>query len=396
MKTPAAAPVPMKTLAAALYRCWVLALFVTYLSGAQTPANRSAADTAWQTLTALRTPPASAAATPSPATPMDPNPPGTPSAPAAAAASAPGVAAKRTAVQATSATQQEADHSRSVAQAARDFYTRFPAEANAVQARKLEATAALNGLKSATPAQAQAALRVAGDFRHNQGNPPEDRFDVALAMDRFQSTKAQGGRPLHKNPQAYEKLAYKLRAEFGDRPEVFRLYAGIANQLEPEAAHTLAQRIIQMPAKAHIKSQAQDIIERHALLGHRLDLQLTTIDRRPVDLKNLVGGPTVLYLRSVGAGNPYGGLAALRKSVPVGTQWVYLFLGQPLASVTAAKGLAPYAGSICHEPLETMQRVDERLHLRTSPYVFVLNRQGLLSGYGPVDELATLLAAANR
>jgi hypothetical protein len=43
-----------------------------------------------------------------------------------------------------------------------------------------------------------------------------------------------------------------------------------------------------------------------------------------------------------------------------------------------------------------MQRVDERLNLRTSPYVFVLNRQGLLSGYGPVDELATLLAAANR
>lgn len=388
----------MKTPAAALSRCWVLALFVTCLSGAQTPANRSAADTAWQTLTALRTPPASTAATPSPATPPDPtNPPGPPITPAAAAAaSAPGVAARRTPVQAKNATQQEADHSRSVAQAARDFYTRFPTEANAVQARKIEATAALNGLKSATPAQAQAALRVAGDFRHNQGNPPEDRFDVALAMDRFQSTKAQGGRPLHKHPQAYEKLADKLRAEFGDRPEVFRLYAGIANQIETEAAHSLAKRIIQMPAKAHIKSQAQDIIERHALLGHRLDLQLTTIDRRPVDLKNLVGGPTVLYVRSVGAGNPYGGLAALRKSVPVGTQWVYLFLGQPLASVTAAKGLAPYAGSICHEPLETMQRVDERLNLRTSPYVFVLNRQGLLSGYGPVDELATLLAAANR
>ena len=386
----------MKTPAAALSRCWVLALLLTHFCSAQTPAARSAADAAWHTLTALRSPPASTAATPSPATPPGPTPPGTPMAPAAAAGSAPGVAAKLTPAQRKSATQQEADRSRSVAQAAREFYTRFPTDAHAVQARKLEATAALNGLKSATPAQAQAALRVAGDFRQNQGHPPEDRFEVALAMERFQSTKAQGGRPLHKNPQAYEKLADTLRAEFGDRPEVFRLYAGIANQLEPEAAHTLAQRIIQMPAKAHIKSQAQDIIERHALLGHRLDLQLTTLDRRPVDLKQLSGGPTVLYIRSVGAGNPYGGLAALRKSVPVGTQWVYLFLGQPLASVTAAKPLAPYPGSICHEPLETMQRVDERLHLRTSPYVFVLNRQGLLSGYGPVDELATLLAAANR
>ena len=388
----------MKTPVVVLFATCVLPLLTAPNFGwAQTAARpSSAADTAWQTLTALRTPPASTAPTTSPATPKSPNPPGTSIGPTAPASSASGVTAKLTPVQVKSATQQEADRSRSVAQAAKDFYTKFPTDANAVQARKIEATAALNGLKSATPAQEQAALRVAGDFRQNKGNLPEDRFDVALAMDRFQSTKALGGKPLSKNWQAYEKLADNLRTEFGDRPEVFRLYAGIANQIETEAAHTLAKRIIQMPAKAHIKSQAQDIIERHALLGHRLDLQLTTIDRRPVDLKKLSGGPTVLYIRSVGAGNPFGGLAALRKSVPVGTQWVYLFLGQPLASVTAAKGLAPYAGSICHEPLETMQRVDERLNLRTSPYVFVLNRQGLLSGYGPVDELATLLAAANR
>jgi len=305
--------------------------------------------------------------------------------------------AKITPAQLQAAAKTAADRARQVSQAAKDFYSQFPTHANAAQARKIEATAALSGLKSATPAQEQAALRVAADFRQNKANPPEERFEVALAMDRFQSTKAQGGKPLSKNPQAYEKLADNLRTEFGDRPEVFRLYAGIAHQVETEAGHTLAKRITQMPAKAEIKSQAQDIIERHALLGRPLDLPLTTLEKRKIELKKTTGGPTVLYVCSGGtSASFFSGLGGLKKKVPAGTQWIYLFLGSKPADVTAAKARAPYAGSICHETLQTMQRVEERLNLRTSPFVFVLNRQGILSGYGRVDELPTLLAAANR
>lgn len=364
-----------------------LAYVMPMIATAQTDGRSNAADTAWQSIVTLRRPVSPAMLT----TPTTPVILGAPNAAVGTAI------AKVTPEQKLAADQAAADRARQVADAAKDFYTRYPTHANAAQARKIEATAALSGLKSATAAQEQAALRVAGDFRKNQANPVADRFDVALAMDRFQTTKTLGGGALRKNPTAYEKLADNLRVEFGDRPEVFQLYAGVAHQIETEAGHKLAKRIIQMPAPTQVKSQAQDLIERHALLGRPLDLQLTTVEKRKIDLKKTTGGPTVVYVWSGGApASFFSGLGGLKKKIPAGTQWIYLFLAPKLADLTAARTRAPFAGSICHEPPQTMQRVHERLNLRTSPFVLVLNRQGVLSGYGPVDELPTLLAAANR
>lgn len=118
---------------------------------AQTVARPSggvtAADAAWQSFTALRRPPPPPVLSTFPAKPATPGPPATPAVPSSPVSGVTSVSAKVTPAQILVATQQAADRSRSVAQAAKDFYTRYPAHPNAPEARKVEATAALSGVR---------------------------------------------------------------------------------------------------------------------------------------------------------------------------------------------------------------------------------------------------------
>lgn len=307
-------------------------------------------------------------------------------------------AARRTPVQLATARLQHADRLQQAAQQAKDFYTRHPTAPNAATARKLEVTATLESARLGRTTADAGALALATAYRADRSQLREHRFEVALAADRLSLIRRVGDKSPRDRPQDYEKLADDLRREFGSIPEIHGLYAGLAASLDFEAANRLATRLLEMKPSPATKAAAQAITARYGLLNRPLSLRLTGLDTKSFELPGAVTGstPTILYVWTPGANatDPFGALDAVKARLPRDSRWIYLGLGVSAAQATAARAKAPFAGTHCIDDGGTRSAVAQRLKVRSSPTVFVLNRRGELTGYGRVDELPTLLTAA--
>lgn len=287
---------------------------------------------------------------------------------------------------------------------ARNFYLLHPADANAAPARKLEVTAALESARHGNAAAEAPALALAADYRRDKNQLREDRFEVALAADRLRIKKGGGLATVREKPQEHEKLADDLRQEFGAIPEVFGLYAGLAAEADLESGNRIATKLLEMRPPQFAKEAAQLVTSRYGLVGRPLGLRLTSLEGQLFELpaSPAIATPTVLYVwtRSPSPGtNPFAALAS-QKARLTGTtanvRWIYLGLAATAAEAAAAKAKAPFAGTHCVDDAGPRSALAQRLKVRTSPTVFVLNANGVLTGIGHVDELPALLAAAGR
>ena len=345
-----------------------LSCIVSSVAVAQSPGGNPAADQAWVDLTALHQSAATTVLTGEPKT-----------------------AARG------QAEQQRAQKFRQTAQSAKDFYTPYPEHPDAPQARKLEALAALQGTTKDDPVNASAALAVAQRYRTDPANRAENRFDVALLSERLQLSRRLD-RPLFFNhPIELEKIATGLRREFGDLPGVHRFYASVARSADMRTADRIAQLEIASPAPAEVKAEARAILERRNLLGRPLNLAVPATDGTVVDLARHNDRPTVVFFYSA-ANNP-GSLVAPKRflKTPVADcRWVYVAVNSTAPQVSAAKARAPFPGTHCALTAAEAAPLLDRLRHRHFPYVYVVNRQGLLTGFGPIDELPGLVWDANR
>jgi hypothetical protein len=71
-------------------------------------------------------------------------------------------------------------------------------------------------------------------------------------------------------------------------------------------------------------------------------------------------------------------------------------LGTPAALPTGTKALLVPSGTTCVEPLGMKGPVAVQLKLSQLPYVFVLDEQKRLSGYGRPDEIPALMKGTTR
>jgi hypothetical protein len=289
---------------------------------------------------------------------------------------------------------------RAVAEGAKDFTAQYPEHAKAPEARKLEATAGIAGIADDDPAQERSALATAAAYRTDKKNPAHDRFDVAVAVEHHQLGRRLGGKPPSSNPTEYEKVADGLHKEFGELPEVYGFYAGVARSVDHNSANRIASKMLEMSPPPGARAQAQAITSRYGLLGRPLDLALTDLAGKKIEIgKN--AKETVLYVSTTdgGAGSAgfYSGIGAkaLANQIPKQTDWVYLYLGATPAQISTAKAKAPFAGAFCVDPKGLSGAAARRLKIRSSPCVVVFDKKGRLSGFGRPDELPTLLAEAS-
>ena len=386
-------------------------------------------DRAWAAVVALRTatagPSAPSAAAPASraaavgATVLPATSGPTPSAAVGATATAAGPVATSAPAGVAGGAVARAQSSRQTAAAARDFYTRFPAHAQAAAARKWEALAGLAGITN-DQAHEAAALKTAGDFRVNQAHPIADRFEVAHAVERFHVGRKIGGRHWLSAPFESEGLADRLRMEFGHLPEVYGNYLAIAEHTQCDHSRDLSRRILQMPAPAHVKAAAQRVFERANLMGKPLDFPLTTTAGKATRLSSLAGataGARTVVVFWDGPRAPAGpaGLHPYVKNAPPNTQWVYISLGawtRPPSirdgngsaigvghgkqAPPAIRANAAPPGTYCVEPLGLRSPLVAQLKLSQLPFVCVLDEKRQLNAFGRVDELPALLAGINR
>jgi hypothetical protein len=302
---------------------------------------------------------------------------------------------KRTLADVAAENSASAKRSREASLSAKAFYTAYPTHLNARNAQKLEAILALLGVTDDDKAFEQVARQIAKTYRENRANSVADRFEVALLAERVEIRSKLGGRIYGNSPEELEKIGDKLRIEFGNTPEVFNFYVSVARVADMSAAQALAAKIISWPATPEAKAEAQSILARHALVGTTLNWKLITIDNSEFDLAKQASKITIIYVWTpVGEGDGLAPLNKVKKSLPPNTQIVYFPLGMSVGDVRTLQPTAPLPGIFCYELRGAIGPTAEKFQVRHTPYIFVLNRAGVLSGFGPAGELASLLTTA--
>jgi hypothetical protein len=310
----------------------------------------------------------------------------------------PAAATLRTAAARTTARQLRATRLQQVARQAQEFHARHTSNPKAPAARKIEVTALIESARlDPDTASITKALDRAAAFRADASLLREQRFEIALAAERLRHQHAKGAPPFATD----EQLADTLLREFGAIPEIHGLYAGLAAVAPLQTANRLATKLLEMRPAPAVRAAAEAITARYGLVGRPFTLRLTRLDTTSFELpaKSAAPGPTVLYVWSPGHGPNTRAFAALsrhRGRLPANVQWIYVGLGVTAVEARAAAARAPFAGTHCREDAGPRSAIAQKLRLTTSPSVFVLNRQGVLTGFGRVDELPALLAAAGR
>lgn len=178
---------------------------------------------------------------------------------------------------------------------------------------------------------------------------------------------------------------------------MFDFYAGIARAADMVTADRIARLLVAVPAPPPVQAEARALLARTGLVGRPLTLALPALDGTRVDLARRSDQPTVVFFYSA-AVNPASLAAAKRfqKTAAANCRWVYVAVNSTAAQVNGARAAAPFSGTHCAlAPADSLPVLD-RLRLRHFPSVFVVNRKGLLTGFGPVEELPGLVWDANR
>ena len=170
------------------------------------------------------------------------------------------------------------------ANAARDFYTRFPDHAKAAEAHKREyqlLSIAVNKYHLVSQVRRLETLEKA---RLNDPKLSED--------ERFKMRFDEVQRLLPDLPATQDEFETKSRAlqkDFPAREEAYQMLLMVLGQSEGEKARALAKEIVDSPAPESIKTQAKGILKRLDALGKPVAIQFTAVDGREVDLSKMKG-----------------------------------------------------------------------------------------------------------
>jgi hypothetical protein len=292
----------------------------------------------------------------------------------------------------------QAARSRQTALDARDFRNAYPAHPKAEEARKIEALASIRSVEAGDALGAQSAMALGKTIRDDEKIANADRFEVALAMDRLDLSLKIKERKAAGRVEDRKKVGDKLQQEFGDLPALQNYYVEVARTADPESAAKIAADVTRSPvAPTEAKAKAKIILDRAALVGRSVPLKLAMVDGGSIDLAEQRDKLTVVIAWSPSEASDLSAVKRFEKSLSKDVQIVYLAMGGSASQVNKAKAAAPLAGTHCHAPAGLLARAaNDALKLVGSPFprVYVLNRAGLLVGFGRVEDLPALVVKA--
>jgi len=184
--------------------------------------------------------------------------------------------------------QQQGKLAAEAADKARDFYTRFPNDPKAGEAREKEYQLAGAAVRLGNT-DAEARLAALETARINDPNLGEDeRFELrAQAVQRVAMSKRSEGTAAVMTE--LEKGARALLKDFPKRPEGYEMLLQVASQSEGDRARKLAEEVAAGPASDDVKQGAKALLKKMDALGKTLALKFKSVDGRDVDLSKMQG-----------------------------------------------------------------------------------------------------------
>ncbi|MCL5097559.1 MAG: TlpA family protein disulfide reductase [Candidatus Omnitrophica bacterium] len=175
---------------------------------------------------------------------------------------------------------------------AKEFYTKFPNDAKAAEAKAKEGRMLAMAAQLGNPAANPRLEAIEQEQLKDPKLSEEDRFRIrAQAVERAAMSRQADGMPAVL--AEFEKGARTLIKEFPKRPEPYEMLLEIAANTEGEKALVIAKEIANSDAPEEIKSQAQGLMNKLGQVGKPLSLKFTAVDGREVNLAKL-GGKVVL------------------------------------------------------------------------------------------------------
>jgi thiol-disulfide isomerase/thioredoxin len=172
---------------------------------------------------------------------------------------------------------------------AKDFYTRFPTDSHALEARKQELE--MTGVAVTLGATNQLArLDTAGKvLLADPALSEDDRFSIRQG-DIQRAAQAKESESEAAAVAELEKGIRALQKEFPKRPEIMQMLLDVAGDAEGEKARGIYQEITNSPiASDEIKQSAAGELKKLELVGKPIDLHFTAVDGREVDVAKLKG-----------------------------------------------------------------------------------------------------------
>jgi thiol-disulfide isomerase/thioredoxin len=171
----------------------------------------------------------------------------------------------------------------------KDFYTRFPTNSHAIEARKQEfemtgvaSNMGATNLQSRLDAEEKVLL---ADTTLTE----EDRFNIRQTdVERAVQSKESEGTAA--SLAEFEKGIRALQKEFPKRPEIVQMLLELAENAEGDKARALLQEVTTNAAASdENKASAASLLKKLDTVGKPFDLQFTAVDGSKVDMANLKG-----------------------------------------------------------------------------------------------------------
>lgn len=171
---------------------------------------------------------------------------------------------------------------------AKDFYTRFPSNPKAADARKAETELLAAAVRLGNTNKLAAFQSLQAEKLKDPNLTEDERFK--LRMDGIGSSIQAS---MQKGPKAFatelEKGGHELIKEFPKRNEGYELLLQAASQADETKGRALAKEVAASDAPEEVKAQASGLLTKLDALGKPLPIQFTAIDGREVDLGKLKG-----------------------------------------------------------------------------------------------------------
>ena len=172
---------------------------------------------------------------------------------------------------------------------AKDFYTRFPTNSHAADARKEEFEMTGMAVRFGATNQQSRLDALEKVLLADPTLSEDDRFTIRQ-NDIERATEAKAAESDTASAAEFEKGVRALQKEFPKRPEIPQMLLDVASSSEPDKARTLLREIsTNAAATDEIKASAAGELKKLDALGKPVDLQFTAVDGRAVDVSKLKG-----------------------------------------------------------------------------------------------------------
>jgi thiol-disulfide isomerase/thioredoxin len=179
--------------------------------------------------------------------------------------------------------EKEGERLGKAAAQAREFFTQFPSDPRASEAREMEHHLLEMGLRLGNTKLTARLESMEAERLKDPTITEDERFHLrSSSMQRKAMSKSEEGMPAVL--AEFEKGARALQKEFPKRPEIYEMLLAVASESDSDKARLIADEILAGPASDEVKAQAKSILEKMDRVGKPLELKFTALDGKEFDL----------------------------------------------------------------------------------------------------------------